>query len=1139
MGKNIIVEGQVKFIESYGKNVLLTASAGSGKTHTMINKLLDIVTNSDPTIRCDISNIMVVTFTKNAAGEMKQRLQKVFAEDKDIDPDMLDRVASSDIGTVHSIGHKLITKYFFASDLDQSVAVLEPSEGEYLLATSIDRVIRDYNKSDDKEYQFLYQYFEKKRSNKNLVDVIKRLYSYLETKVDPKQFLSDMIDDFVVPYENNKACAFVLQNIKDRVAIYAAMFQDLYNECTVAQFVDGMKVTNELLGICDNIYKCQDMPTLKKVLDNAKIPDKIPKKIETAETVDINSEIESVKDNFKTDITKKFKEYVVSKEQFDDCLDDYISIIKKLIEVVDKVSDAYQKAKHDRNAIDFTDIERMTVKLLQNPDIKKEIQDTYKYVFVDEYQDFTDMQEYIVTNISRGNNLYMIGDVKQSIYGFRNCTPNIYLTKMNKYKDNIGGSLCSIRHNFRSHKGILEFVNSIFDKVMTAQNTGITYYQENDLIGGTELQESKSCEISLDIINTKKDIDDDTTPTDDAEKYTSVQEECRLVCEKIQGCIGKEYLDIKTGLPKTISYRDIAILLRNRNHIDELYDMLNEYNIPVSLDYKTDIFADYSVCMLYDILKVVANDYDDIALTTYLLSPIVQMTNDELAQISQFDDSKYFYQKVKNYNINDDILYKIQRAYWTLDSFREYLMSNSVSDLIKYIVETYDIENLCNTLSDGAIRFNNVCRFIDLVKSGDDNNIYKTLSYLQILEGGDEIETTITTSSDAVQVFTMHGSKGLEWPVVIVPFLSSMKKNDSTEKIIITDEFGIGMKYRKRSNMTISNTIFFTASKLQKNIMEYGEGIRLLYVTLTRAKHFLYLIGSCDVDNIYKNVTKPTYQYTNYLNMILSSFDKKVLKNISNHNNDHIQYPSADFLINVHDCDTVKEAKVQENIEGVVDENAVDEIVRFQNFVYPYSEDSKITIKNSVTSILKESGDYENILYVPKTFDIANGQSDRAPANEIGTAYHKIMQYAVENRDVDILTIIDILQGKGIIDSKICKNLDVKNIEKTRANILDLVGDSKVMCEAQFMCKARHCDVVQGSMSDAKILVQGVVDLLILSPNGAIIVDYKTNKRSCDQIKKMYQVQLDLYAKAVQDGLRVNVYKKYIYSTYNSKLIEL
>ena len=1123
------IEGQMKFTKSYGDNVLLTASAGSGKTHTMINKLLDIIKNEDKDIRCDISNIMVVTFTKNAANEMKQRLQSKIANDNSISDETKDNVASSDIGTIHSIGHKLISKYFFESGVDQNAAIIETGEAKYLMSTAIDKVLKTYNKMKDKKYNYLYQYFEKNRNNENLIDAIEKVIEFLSTKVDPQKFIDDMLSSFQKNYDENVATSFILKNIKEQILVYAKILQNLYNECRAVDFEKGMEDVNKLLFICEDIIKCQTMPQMIKVFENNYVPSR---SITENNYLEINQDINNTQNSFQRTL-KKLNEYLIPQNMFDDMLPKYIDIVTKLLEIVNCAYTTYQELKKNRNAIDFNDIERMTVKLLQNENIKKEIQANYKYVFVDEYQDFTDMQEYIVTNISNGHNLYMIGDVKQSIYSFRNCTPNIYLAKMNRYKDGEGGKLFSIQHNFRSHNGILEFVNSIFDKVMTLENTGIKYIVDNDLQGALSTQESNSCEITFDIVD--KQSNDDSN---ESINQLATQKECELICKKILSNVGKEYVDIKTGQKRLIAYSDIAVLIRSRTKIDTLFATLKKYNIPVSLDYNNNIFDDYFVNMIYDTLKCVANDYDDISIASFLVSPIVKMSNDELAQISLFDNSKYFYQKLKNYNVNDDIKYKIDKGYKLLAEFRDYVAKNSVSQLIEYIVDSFDIENLCKTLPNGAISFDNVQQLIKFIKTGNDKNIFKTLSYLDILKDGEKISTTITTAPDAVQVITMHGSKGLEWPVVIVPFLTTKKKEDDESKVLLTDEFGIGLKYRNFEEKTIINSLAYGASKMQKNITEYAESIRLLYVALTRAKNFLYLIGSYKVENIWKDVTKPTYQYKDYLTMILSTMDSKVLKNLSSRIGCTIKYPHATLNINIDDCDNAENESKAPTFEEKYDEKVVDKIIKVQNFAYPYSDEQNITIKNSVTSILKENEDYENVLYVPKTFDIKNGQQDRVDASTFGTAYHKVMQLALNNPDESIENILEKAKKDKNI-KEVVGQLDINNIEKTKRDIMAIVGNNQVISEAQFMMKARHCDIVPNSTSDAKILVQGVVDLIVLSSQGAIIVDYKTNKKSIEQLKKMYKLQLDLYAKAVQDGLKVPVVKKYLYSTYNSKLVEL
>ena len=732
-----------------------------------------------------------------------------------------------------------------------------------------------------------------------------------------------------------------------------------------------------------------------------------------------------------------------------------------------------------------------------------------------------------MTRISNGKNLFMIGDVKQSIYGFRNCTPQIFLKKESDYSFNNGGVCNNLNLNYRSGTNILEFVNFIFDRVMNKDNCGIEYASNCDLICDPDgVQNDNHAPIKLDIFNKA------------SRDFPNVDLQSGKIVEYIRGILGTDRLDYKTRTNKKIDYRDIAILLRNRTNALNIYYTLKKSGIPVKIDFKIDLFACYEVQMLVDILKCVANDKDDIALTSFLAGPLCKFSSNELAMIKQGSEGDNFYTRVTNYTGDKDIEAKIANAYSILRDLRQKLQEGNVVNMLNYMIDRYDLENILRASDKDGSRITNVKKFLSILNSSDNSNIYRTLALIELLQSGDGVDVTLSDDSNAVTIMTMHKSKGLEWPVVIIPFLEVKPKEDQMESIIVQDDFGVGINYRDIDSRRLQRSIFFNATKLAKFEEEYAERIRLLYVALTRAKNHLYMIGCMDMSKIDRQLSPLEDEYDNYLSMILGC-----IKDSKEYTSLKVTGSASVKLFGGYQFDiSVQEPKFKEEEESAkadisVSEDMMDKIRTYQNFTYPYMDDTDIAIKNTVTSILKESDDYTMLTDAPRklhTSDMAHGAS----ANEYGTAYHRVLEYALTHPDVDIATVLDMLLKDNKISLDVRNMLDIDNIEHSKRDILSKIANRKYVCEAQFMMKVPHKDIISGSGTESKILVQGVCDLVIFGAGEITLVDYKTNRRDLDSIADMYAVQLGIYAKALELRYGVPV-KKLIYSTYSNAWVEV
>lgn len=1122
---------QQKFLDTINCNVLVSASAGSGKTSTMIQKLVGIITKE----KAPISSLLVVTYTNAAAGEIKSKLFNELsknmatadAQNRDFLQKALENINNAEIGTLHAICKKLIVKYFYKLQISPDFDLLSDREGKYLLDTAINNVFDRHISSGDEEFFELYDCYNSKRNDIHLKTMCLTLYNFKCSKIGynewKKDFLNSSYDENL---KSNIAGEFILERYRNAFLKYSNRIVSLLSRAREMQLNKYIDFLSYRLQFVDEINKVDSFETAVKVISATSLPNK-PTKSKNADIDELEFD-EDVADfhKFFGDTLKKFKEDITSLdvEEIKNNIVVARQNVIKLCDIVDEIEREYSEIKSNRNTLDFNDLEDKMMLLLQDKEVVDMLRKQYLYIFVDEYQDINDKQENILLSLVSENNYYMIGDVKQSIYAFRQSSPKIFINKYNQFaSDGHANKLINFNANYRSDRNILEFANAVFDEVIRKDTIGIDYSADARFESDKEYKE---CNTTINIINNDEELED----KEEAECLVIAQEILRLIKEKKSD--GTNY-----------GYGDIAIILRSRGtFVRTLTDILTAMQIPVSASINSDFFNTSEIQLLMSILKVISNYQDDIAISV-VLKNLFDISEQELIEIRGNDDKLPFFECVRNYEGKEGIVSKINNLFHFIESSRTHLLTQTINEYLTGVIDQFDIVNKLRLLENGREKESNILEFLAISDNSNyQYNLDKFLEYLEFI-GKETSLQHLGVESNSVQICTIHHSKGLEYPIVILGGMGkTFQLNKDSGNIIINGKFGIGLKSVDNKVRTLHETIIRNACKLSNSKAEIDEEIRLLYVAMTRAKEKLSLVGTYNLSSIAISKRKEIYQAKNYYDLVFKSIDNVYDSTFSSKK----QFTINDDKKNIAHVHIFEKEDFDENEQSVVPSIILDTMDSDINvkLTTVYNNTPSIqttTIKNTVTNILKEESDYENLNNCPKTLDMVD-RVESVDFLKVGTAYHSVMQMLnfSENK-ADIENIIATLEMNNKIEKDIVKYLEVDKIVRAVEQIKELVSSQSIVYkEKQFLLCENYNKLLGFTDNNTKVIVQGVIDLVIVNGDDVYLIDYKTNRGvTAEQLIDEYRLQLRIYAEAFEKGMNVPVTRCYLYSFHMGKLIEV
>lgn len=926
MGETRWTEEQLSAIETRKCNLLVAAAAGSGKTAVLVERIIRIITNEENPV--DIDKLLVVTFTNAAASEMRERIAAAISNQLEKNPNsknlqkQLTLLNRANITTMHSFCLDVIKNNFHKIDLDPSFRIGDETEGILIKNEVIEELFEDKYEEEDNEFKDLLEAFSSYKNDDNLKNLILDVYKFTMSGPWPEKWLMDSAEAFKLStleeLNKTKWVKILSQNIKIEIEGYIKMMD---------KAVEIINMTNGLEPYLDNFNS--EALDIKKVYEasnsglqeiyNSLSAISFGRLKSIKKDMVSDEEAQNTVKRIRDDIKKKISEltnstFSLTPEQMLSNIQGAYPYIKKLAEMVLEFRDRFSKKKKERNILDFNDLEHFCLRILIDYDDKNNIipskvaenfKEYFDEVLVDEYQDSNNVQETIINLVSRKEsdvpNVFMVGDVKQSIYRFRQAKPELFIEKYNTYKLNEGmNRKIQLYKNFRSRKEVLDGVNYIFKEIMS-ENAGELEYTDDEALNlGARYEESSDKNIiiggpiELNIVDKNDDEkESDNVEAEEQEDIDSVNLEGRIVARRIKDLMSAntentfKVLDKETGQYRALRYKDIVILLRaTKDWSEGLLDELGAEGIPAYADTGSGYFESIEIRTIISLLKVIDNPMQDVPMISLLRSPIMGFSAEELSDLRLVNKENYFYENIKyiiegNYenksiNYSKDIIEKCKYVMECIDRWRKRSIYMGIDEFIWYLYMDTAYYGYVGAMPNGVLRQANLKILFQRAKQFEKTSFKGLFNFINFINkltksSGDMGSAKILgENEDVVRIMSIHKSKGLEFPVV---FLCGTGKNfnlmDLNKNMLYHDELGFGPDFVDLEKRFSIGTLAKDAIRKKMKIETLSEEMRILYVACTRAKEKLIITGA--VRNTEKAIERWSSSASLDNNRILSS----------------------------------------------------------------------------------------------------------------------------------------------------------------------------------------------------------------------------------------------------------------------------
>ena len=1176
---------QLDAINSTGGSVLVSAAAGSGKTSVLVERIIKLIT--DPVCPTDIDKLLIVTFTRSAAQEMKIRLSSKIFDMIQIDP--LNRnlrrqqrlLKIAQIGTIDSFCINMVKENFFKLGISPNFKIAQKYEISVLKKKAMESTLNLFYENKTDEFKIISDFFSNEKNDSGLEAAIEKIYEFMLSVPRPKMWIRNQLNLYEdqnnvhiwekVIFENAKNMIVVAENLALSAVKTLKLYEDVSNAYLFA-------IEDDVLNISylKKLIFSENQNEATKFLASmtyAKLGS-----IKNLQHPEIKEFIKFTRDYYK-DILKKLKEEYFTTNFEEDCKAKKIlcPVIKAVLEITNVFMDEIAKLKAEKNVFEFSDFSHMAVQLLtdyskkipQPSALAKEYSAQYREVMVDEYQDINDVQDEIFRMITdEEKNLFMVGDVKQSIYRFRNSSPKIFLNKKNKFnlfdsQNEKYPSKVILSQNFRSSKSVIEFVNFIFKNIMSEKVGDIEYSSEEFLNFQPSIEQDKcNCTTEIKIIDVEK-----------SEESADVFE-ARAIANTISKMIANKYLvSTKEGM-RPAMFSDFCILLRSLKNKAEVYEKeFAKHKLPLKIKSEKNFLMTKEISTILSFLRVINNPLQDVPLIAIMLSPLFSFTLDEIVEIKAQSSGGAFYFSVKQYadKGNEKSKYLLER----INHYRMLSCNMSCDALLSEIYSDTNYPSICAVMDDGDIRKANLIRLMNYARDFEMNFHRGLVGFLgfidKIIEKGEDLEPAHFSdgNENCIKIMTIHNSKGLEFPICILAGCSGYMP-PNTDNVHINSFLGVGTKIKSLTENLKYDNVICRAIKIQNKCEEISEELRVLYVALTRAKQ--KLVVTMALKNLQKSIVK-CFMLSEFLNkgnsylvQNMSSFAKWILlclgkSSLRNEILNQIECPEMildnsfeklDLNVEILSTDSLIEKSVNDdknvqpkNQKKTISKDEFDivfgDIKKRINFFKSQNSESDFMPAKIAASTL--SGTDSHLEYVAASVPQFLCSSLPVTSVEKGNAMHKFMCWANLKNICEFGIEYEIarLKNKKFLNEKEMLGLDLMALKRlVRQRIFKRIIDSSNMLrEHRFSLKIDGHKLfpnLEESKINDDIIVEGAIDCAFEENGEMVIIDYKTDiTRSAETLFKKYLPQLKMYKYAIEEIEKIRVKEIGIYSFYKNE----
>lgn len=1092
---------QLQAIQEKDSNILVAAAAGSGKTAVLVERIIHKIIDE----QMDVDKILVVTFTNAAASEMRERILEAIYKKLEENPEnvhlqrQIILLNKASICTIHSFCLDVIHNHFYEIDLPSNFKIADTAEIDLLKQEVLDDLFEQKYTGNDKDFIELLENYTNYRGDEALQELVLKIYKFIQSSPFPIKWLQEKLELLKIEDKDISKTVWgklIIQTVEDDIQESIMQLETIKSK--MALYPEMTKfyqtISEDIINLQDlQKYNSWDELYIKLLNFNfSKWP--VDKKV----TNDLKEDSKEIRDKVKKHIKEKTAKLLsCSQEQAVKDLKIITPILEKFANLVIEFTKNFAEKKKEKNCIDFNDIEHFALKILldenNNPtEVAKKYKEKFEEIAIDEYQDSNLVQEAILTSISKGNNIFMVGDVKQSIYKFRQARPELFLQKYDEYKnkeektqeDNLKIQLF---RNFRSRQNILNITNLVFESIMSKELGDINYNENEYLNYGANYPEPEEIKnyagiAELDIIDLKEDESITAFEgEEDEEEQERVEDdvlEAKFVANKIQELLNSDYMvfDKKQGYRK-IRPKDIVILLRATSNLSPIYEKeLSDLELPVFSDTSGTYLDTVEIQTILSVLKIIDNPLQDIPLVVVLRSSICNFTDNDLITIRLTDRNCNFYEAlIKTRLICDgDLKNKIESFLEKLEKWKSISQYMPLDEFIWQIYLDTGYYQYVGLLPNGAMRQANLKTLFEKAKQYEKASFKGLFNFIQFIDklkkqNGDLASAKlIGENEDVIRIMSIHKSKGLEFPVVFL--CNSHKKfnmQDLNDNILLHQDIGFGPTIMDTTRKIKYSSIAKDAIKLKMKQETLSEEQRILYVALTRAKEKLYITGRS------KDFTKYVQDKNKVLEMYESEnikLDAKLMKKA----NSYLDWIMYVYLFNQGRTITLKGEQYKlsdiitlnvSNKKDLLKTLAKEEVVE------------QIDLKEKIGQILKNKSDEEN------------KKSEQALKELLEWKYYYIVDTTLPTKS----SVTKIKQEKIKLE-EILKGIESEEVEYKKSYTPKFMQEDKKISNAEkgtlvHLCIQRLDERKDYELKDIQNMILNLVEKEIITKNEADAID--------------------------------------------------
>ena len=1173
---------QIEAIYTAGQNILVSASAGSGKTFVMAERILDQLARG-----VEISQLFISTFTVKAATELKERLEKKISqqiqESNDVDLKQhlgrqLADLPNAAIGTMDSFTQKFLGKHGYLIDIAPNFRILQNESEQLLLKNEVfHQVFEDHYQGENKEkFSSLVKNFAGRgKDERGLRQQVYKIYDFLQSTSSPQKWLSESFlkgfekADFT--NEKEKLTEQIKQALWDLESFFRYHLDNDAKEFPKATYLEAVQ---QVLDEISTLNQESDSQAYQAVLARivAISKEKNGRALaNSSRKVDLKPLADAYNDERKVQFAKlgQLADQITILDYQEHYHGDTWELAKTFQTFMSDFVNAYRERKRQENAFEFADISHYTIEILENfPQVRETYQECFHEVMVDEYQDTNHIQERMLELLSNGHNRFMVGDIKQSIYRFRQADPQIFNEKFQRYAQNPQeGKLILLKENFRSSSEVLSATNDVFGRLMDQEVGEINYDSMHQLVfANTKLTPNPDNKAEFLLY----DKDDSEQEEEESQLETRLTGEMRLVIKEI----------LNLHQEKGVAFKEIALLTSSRSRNDQILLALSEYGIPVKTDgEQNNYLQSLEVQVMLDTLRVIHNPLQDYALVALMKSPMFGFDEDELARLSlqKVEDKvqENLYEKLVNAQklatsqknlIHTALAEKLNQFIDILDSWRLYAKTHSLYDLIWKIYNDRFYYDYVGALPNGPARQANLYALALRADQFEKSN-FKGLSRFirmidQVLEAQHDLASVaVAPPKDAVELMTIHKSKGLEFPYVFILNMDQdFNKQDSMSDVILSRQNGLGVKYiakvetgaveahyPKTIKLSIPS-LTYIQNEEELQLASYSEQMRLLYVAMTRAERKLYLVGkgsrekleakeypAAENGKIDKHTRLQARNFQDWVWAISKVFTKDNL-------NFSYRFVGEDLLTREaigqlenksplqdssqadnRQSETIKEAlEMLKEVEvyntlhrAAIELPSVQTPSQIKKFYEPVMDMEGVEITNQTQSTEKKI-----------SFDLPDfSTKEKVTGAEIGSATHELMQRIDLIQQPTLASLTETL--KQVQTSPAVR--DKINLSKILA-FFDTALGQEILTNTDHLYREQPFSMLKRDQkSQEDFVVRGILDGYLLYEERIVLFDYKTDRYDQpSQLIDRYRGQLALYGEALSRAYLMENIEKYL-----------